>query len=122
MTDISLDWLVSVDDHVLEPPHVWQERLPAKFKEAGPHIVNDADGEAWVFEGKRKPTTGLSAAAGKKREDFSPLPITYADMRPGCYEPNARDPGHEPRRCACLAVVSVIPAVLWTGVHRGRGP
>ena len=44
MTDISLDWLVSVDDHVLEPPHVWQERLPAKFKEAGPHIVNDADG------------------------------------------------------------------------------
>ena len=90
MTDISLDWLVSVDDHVLEPPHVWQDRLPAKFKEAGPRIVNDADGEAWVFEGKRKPTTGLSAAAGKKREDFSPLPITYADMRPGCYEPNAR--------------------------------
>ena len=88
--DDSLNWLVSVDDHVLEPPHVWQDRLPAKFKEAGPHIVSDEHGEAWVFEGQRKPTTGLSAAAGKKREDFSPLPVTYADMRPGCYEPNAR--------------------------------
>jgi predicted TIM-barrel fold metal-dependent hydrolase len=88
--DSSLNWLVSVDDHVLEPPHVWQDRLPAKFKEAGPHIVTDEHGEAWVFEGQRKPTTGLSAAAGKKREDFSPLPVTYADMRPGCYEPNAR--------------------------------
>jgi predicted TIM-barrel fold metal-dependent hydrolase len=88
--DDSLNWLVSVDDHVLEPPHVWQDRLPAKFKEAGPRIITDDRGEAWVFEGQRKPTTGLSAAAGKKREDFSPLPVTYADMRPGCYEPNAR--------------------------------
>jgi predicted TIM-barrel fold metal-dependent hydrolase len=90
IVDTSLNWLVSVDDHVLEPPHVWQDRLPAKFKEAGPHIVRDEQGEAWVFEGKRKATTGLSAAAGKKREEFSPLPVTYDDMRPGCYEPNAR--------------------------------
>ncbi|WP_207934340.1 amidohydrolase family protein [Actinomadura sp. KC06] len=88
--EISLDWLVSVDDHVLEPPHVWQDRLPAGLKEAGPRIVRDDQGEAWVFEGKRMPTTGLSAAAGKKREEFSPLPVTYEDMRPGCYEPAAR--------------------------------
>lgn len=86
----SLDWLVSVDDHVLEPPHVWESRLPAKFRQAGPRIVSDDDGEAWVFEGKRMPTTGLSAAAGKKREQFSPLPVTYQEMRPGCYDPAAR--------------------------------
>jgi len=82
--------LVSVDDHVLEPPHVWQDRLPAAMREAGPRMVRDDQGEAWVFEGKRMPTTGLSAAAGKKREEFSPLPVTYDDMRPGCYEPAAR--------------------------------
>ncbi|HVW31429.1 MAG TPA: amidohydrolase family protein [Acidimicrobiia bacterium] len=86
----SLDWLVSVDDHVLEPPHVWQTRLPDRYREAGPRIVTDDAGEAWVFEGKRMPTTGLSAAAGKKVEDFSPLPVTYAEMRPGCYDPAAR--------------------------------
>ena len=86
----SLDWLVSVDDHVLEPPHVWESRLPEKYKELGPRIRTDEKGEAWFFEGKRMPTTGLSAAAGKKVEDFSPLPVTYADMRPGCYDPAAR--------------------------------
>ena len=86
----SLDWLVSVDDHVLEPPHVWESRLPAKFRDAGPRIVTDDAGEAWVFEGRRMPTTGLSAAAGKKREEFSPLPMTYEEMRPGCYDPAAR--------------------------------
>ena len=86
----SLDWLVSVDDHVLEPPHVWETRLPAKFRDAGPRIRTDDQGEAWFFEGKRMPTTGLAAAAGKKVEDFSPMPVTYAEMRPGCYDPAAR--------------------------------
>lgn len=84
------NWLISVDDHVLEPPHVWQDRVPAKFKEAAPRIVTDEQGEYWVYEGKRYPTTGLSAAAGKTKEEFSPLPITYAEMRRGCYDPLAR--------------------------------
>jgi hypothetical protein len=25
-----LDWLVSVDDHAIEPPNVWVDRLPAR--------------------------------------------------------------------------------------------
>ena len=31
--------IISVDDHVVEPPHVWQDRLPEKYKDAGPRIV-----------------------------------------------------------------------------------
>ena len=27
---LSLDWMISVDDHVIEPPSVWVDRLPAK--------------------------------------------------------------------------------------------
>ena len=27
--------IISVDDHVVEPPHVWQDRLPEKYKDAG---------------------------------------------------------------------------------------
>ena len=30
--------IVSVDDHVVEPPSVWQDRLPAKFREDGPRV------------------------------------------------------------------------------------
>jgi predicted TIM-barrel fold metal-dependent hydrolase len=85
-----LDWLISVDDHVLEPGHVWESRLPSKYKELGPLLRTDEKGEAWFYEGKRMPTIGLSAAAGKKKEEFSPLPMTYATMRPGCYDPKAR--------------------------------
>jgi predicted TIM-barrel fold metal-dependent hydrolase len=85
-----LDWLISVDDHVLEPGRVWNSRLPAKYREAGPRLVTDSAGEAWCYEGKRIPTIGLAAAAGKKKEEFSPLPMTYAEMRPGCYDSTAR--------------------------------
>jgi len=30
--------VISVDDHVIEPPNVWQDRLPEKFKAIGPRI------------------------------------------------------------------------------------
>ena len=30
--------IISVDDHVVEPPHVWQDRLPARMREQGPRI------------------------------------------------------------------------------------
>jgi predicted TIM-barrel fold metal-dependent hydrolase len=83
-------WLISVDDHVLEPPNVWTDRLPRNLRERGPHIVDSDGREAWVYEGDAFPTNGLSAAAGSKKEEFTPEPVSYRDMRPGCYDPVAR--------------------------------
>ena len=82
--------LFSVDDHVIEPPGVWSDRLPAAMREAGPRVV-EADGrEYWVFEGERNETMGLNAVAGKPREQFSLEPTRYSDMIPGCYDPHER--------------------------------
>ncbi len=91
MTDKAVsEWLISVDDHVLEPGHVWQDRIPAKLRDAAPRLMRDADGEAWIYDGKRMVTPGLGAVAGKRREEFSFEPITYDEMRPGCYDSVAR--------------------------------
>jgi predicted TIM-barrel fold metal-dependent hydrolase len=87
---MSFSWFVSVDDHLIEPARLWQERLPERWRDAGPRIVRDGDSEFWVYEDRQIVTTGLNAVAGKKREEFSPEPITYDDMRAGCYEPAAR--------------------------------
>jgi predicted TIM-barrel fold metal-dependent hydrolase len=84
------EWLISVDDHVLEPSHVWQERVPKKHRDAAPRLIRDAEGEAWLYEGRRMVTPGLGAVAGKTREEFSFEPITYDEMRPGCYDSVAR--------------------------------
>ncbi len=86
----NLDWLISVDDHVLEPPGLWTDRMPAKDREQAPHFVIEGDMDFWVYDGKRYPSSGLSAVAGKEKEEFSPEPVTYAEMRPGCYDSQAR--------------------------------
>jgi predicted TIM-barrel fold metal-dependent hydrolase len=88
--ELNLDWLISVDDHVLEPPNVWVDRVPAKDRDRAPHLVVDGDEDYWVYEDLRLPSSGLSAVVGKKKEDFSPAPITYRDMAPGCYDPVER--------------------------------
>jgi predicted TIM-barrel fold metal-dependent hydrolase len=36
MTELSK--IISVDDHVVEPPHVWQDRLPASMRDRGPRV------------------------------------------------------------------------------------
>ncbi|MBE1537100.1 amidohydrolase family protein [Actinomadura algeriensis] len=87
---MSFTWFISVDDHLIEPARLWQERLPARVRDRGPRIVRDGDSEFWVYEDRQIVTTGLNAVAGKKREEFSPEPITYDEMRPGCYDPAAR--------------------------------
>ncbi|CUU59275.1 Predicted metal-dependent hydrolase, TIM-barrel fold [Parafrankia irregularis] len=86
----NLDWLISVDDHVLEPPNLWLDRIAAKDRDRAPHLEHDGKLEYWVYDGKRLPTTGLSAVAGKAKEEFSPEPVTYAEMRPGCYDARSR--------------------------------
>ena len=87
---MSFSWFISVDDHLIEPARLWQDRVPAKWRDIAPRIVREGDSEHWVYEDRQIVTTGLNAVAGKSREEFSPEPITYEDMREGCYEPAAR--------------------------------
>jgi predicted TIM-barrel fold metal-dependent hydrolase len=86
----TLDWLISVDDHVLEPPNVWVDRVPRKDRDRAPHMEDDGGGlDYWVYEGKRYPTSGLNVAL-KSTDEYTPEPIGYRDMRPGCYDSKAR--------------------------------
>jgi predicted TIM-barrel fold metal-dependent hydrolase len=90
-TELNLDWLISVDDHVLEPPNLWTGRLPSKDHDRAPHMEVDSTGmDYWVYDGKKLPSSGLSAVVGKSKEEFSPEPLAYSDMRPGCYDAAAR--------------------------------
>jgi hypothetical protein len=82
-TNPDLNWLISVDDHILEPGHIWQERIAPKDRDRAPKLVRNGDKETWVYENRIVPTSGLSAVVGKSREEFSPEAITYADMHPG---------------------------------------
>jgi predicted TIM-barrel fold metal-dependent hydrolase len=82
--------LFSVDDHIVEPPGVWVDRVPATLRERVPHVV-EADGrQTWVWEGGSESTMGLNAVAGKPIETWGMEPARFEDMIPGCYDPHER--------------------------------
>jgi predicted TIM-barrel fold metal-dependent hydrolase len=82
--------IVSVDDHLIEHPRVWQDRLPARFKDAAPKIVEVNNAHQWSYDGQLFPSIGLNAVAGKPKEEYGVDPLRYEDMIPGCYDPAAR--------------------------------
>jgi predicted TIM-barrel fold metal-dependent hydrolase len=106
--------IVSVDDHIVEPPTLWQDRLPSKHREAGPRVVRELVGywgapvdgddptarwsDVWHYDGMRVPTLRIFASAGLEAAvtdgkvdlwESDAIGMTYEEMRPGCYEPQA---------------------------------
>ena len=43
--------VISSDNHVVEPEHLWTSRAESKFKDRVPHIERLEDGDSWVCEG-----------------------------------------------------------------------
>ena len=83
--------VISVDDHLVEPPQMFEGRLPAKLQERAPKVVLDERGhEVWEFEGERHFQVGQNAVAGRRPETVKIEPFRFDQMRPGCYDPDAR--------------------------------
>ena len=83
--------IISVDDHLIEPPDLFEGRLPAALEDRAPKIVENADGtQYWLYEGRTYPNVGLNAVAGRTRESWSMDPSRFDEMRAGCYDIHAR--------------------------------
>ena len=83
--------LVSVDDHVVEPPDMFEKHLGAPYKAKAPRIVKNAAGDdVWQFEGMLRPNVGLNAVAGRPPEEYGYEPTGYSQMRRGCYDVHER--------------------------------
>ena len=83
--------IISVDDHLIEHPRVFSDRLAAKYLAEGPRIVEDEKGRhIWHFEDKVFPYIGLNAVAGKTPDQYGLEPLRFGDMIPGCYDPAER--------------------------------
>jgi predicted TIM-barrel fold metal-dependent hydrolase len=83
--------ILSVDDHLIEHPRVWTDRVPTRFLDSAPTIIEDDKGHhVWRYEGKIYPQIGLNAVAGKEAEDYGMEPVRYEDMIPGSYDTAAR--------------------------------
>ena len=76
--------LVSVDDHTVEPPDMWDRHVPEKYKEFAPKLVKRADGtDAWIYDDNEIPNIGLNAVAGKPPEEYNIEPTRLEEIRRG---------------------------------------
>jgi predicted TIM-barrel fold metal-dependent hydrolase len=83
--------VISVDDHVVEPAHLFETYLPASLRERGPQIVENAKGaQVWSFDGQIFSQVGMNAVAGRRPETVQLEPFRFDQMRPGCYDVVAR--------------------------------
>ncbi|MCA9509737.1 MAG: amidohydrolase family protein [Myxococcota bacterium] len=100
--------IISVDDHVVEPPDLWTSRLPSRYAGRAPRVVRDRavfrfeggvfsydkgapDGEWcdwWLYDDLVYPFPKLSAASGFENVDVTP--VTFDDIRPGCWKQKDR--------------------------------
>jgi predicted TIM-barrel fold metal-dependent hydrolase len=102
--------IVDLDAHVVEPPNVWVDRLPARYRDVGPHVELLPAGQPklagssyieepgtdgplvawWCYEDHRASVKRTIAAAGFDADDVQLRGVTYDEMRPGCFDARAR--------------------------------
>jgi predicted TIM-barrel fold metal-dependent hydrolase len=82
--------LVSVDDHVVEPPDMFEQHLTPEWKSRAPKVIRKAGKDMWTFEGATIPNVGLNAVVGRHPEEYGVEPTAYDQMRPGCYDARER--------------------------------
>ncbi len=80
--------VISTDDHAVEPPDLWQKRLPAKFKEHGPKVVRSQDGtDRWTIAGEPQGRSAwLSVRAGR----YDSFPRNWDEVPAAIKDPKER--------------------------------
>jgi len=96
---------ISADGHINEPPTLWVDNLPEKYKERGPRVIETptTKGHAWIMEGQSRPSVmGFSSIYFKSSKKFDRASIVesfknikdrgvrYEDLFPGSWDPKAR--------------------------------
>jgi predicted TIM-barrel fold metal-dependent hydrolase len=83
--------IFSADDHLCEPPDTFEGRIPQKYIERAPRVVDTADGgQAWLYDGRLVPNVGLNAVAGRPYREVTRDPARFDEMRKGTWNADAR--------------------------------
>jgi len=83
--------LISTDDHICEPPDMFDNHLSGEALATAPKLKTDKNGKNyWSYQGKNKPGIGLNAVVGRPLEEYGMEPNALHDMRDGCYDVHGR--------------------------------
>jgi predicted TIM-barrel fold metal-dependent hydrolase len=81
--------IASVDDHVIEPPTMFDQHLSKEHRALAPQYVTDELGNAswwWEHENKRTFAVGINAVVGRPKEEYGMEPMNIDQMRKGVWD------------------------------------
>src|SRR5215467_5905989 len=84
--------VISADNHILEPPNLFVDRVSARYRDQAPRIVRGKDGgDGWSLDGSIPEHTqglpfGLGAVNPGARIRSAPRGLTWDEVRPGNYD------------------------------------
>ena len=84
--------LVSIDDHFIEPPDMFENHVPKKWLADVPKVVRNEQGfDQWMFQGEKTSTAfGLAATVGWPKDQWGYNPGCYSELRPGTFDVHER--------------------------------
>jgi predicted TIM-barrel fold metal-dependent hydrolase len=83
--------IISVDDHISEPPDLFKNHLSGADLESAPKMLSDKNGkDFWTYQGQNFPSVGLNAVVGRPFEEYGMEPTSLDQLRAGCYDVHAR--------------------------------
>jgi predicted TIM-barrel fold metal-dependent hydrolase len=83
--------IISVDDHISEPPDMFDRHLSGDDLASAPKLRTTEKGtNYWDYQGLKLPSVGLNAVVGRVPEEYGIEPTAFNQLRKGCYDHNAR--------------------------------
>lgn len=83
--------VISTDDHICEPPNLFDNQLSGELLASAPKLRTDARGKNyWEYQGALKGSIGLNAVVGRPFEEYGMEPTSLDQLRDGCYDVHAR--------------------------------
>ena len=83
--------IISVDDHISEPPDMFDKHLSGADLASAPKLRTTEKGtNYWDYQGLKLPSVGLNAVVGRVPEEYGMEPTAFDQLRKGCYDHNAR--------------------------------
>ncbi|KHK92233.1 amidohydrolase family protein [Novosphingobium malaysiense] len=83
--------VISTDDHICEPPTLFDNQLSGELLASAPKLKVDSDGKNfWEYQGYIRPSVGLNAVVGRPFEEYGMEPTSLDQLRDGCYDVHAR--------------------------------
>ena len=83
--------IASVDDHLSEPPDMFELVLDGADLASAPKFLTTPEGKNfWSYQGIHMRSVGLNAVVGRPLEEYGMEPTSLDQLRKGCWDVHAR--------------------------------